>query len=254
MPDIPFYSSLKASYDRDGFVVISDFLELGELAELRDNLDRYVRDIVPTLPPTAAFYQDRSRPETLKQMQHMDCDPFFQRYTRQQKWVGLAQTLVGEPAACKSPEWFNKPPNTPHATPPHQDNFYFCLRPSNVVTIWLALDPIDEENGCLRYVAGSHLRGIRPHSASQVLGFSQAISNYTEDDRTHEVTVHLQPGDAVAHHGETIHRADPNRSTSRQRRAFAMVFQGASCQRDRLAYERYEQALQGQHAALGIGD
>ena len=30
----------------------------------------------------------------------------------------------------------------------------------DVLTIWLALDPVDEQNGCLRYVAGSHRRGI----------------------------------------------------------------------------------------------
>jgi hypothetical protein len=31
-----------------------------------------------------------------------------------------------------------------------------------------------------------------------------------------------------------------------------MVFKGESCQRDALAYDRYEQALKGQHEALGI--
>jgi len=40
-------------------------------------LDRYIRDVVPTLPDGDAFYQDRSRPETLKQMLHMGCDPYF---------------------------------------------------------------------------------------------------------------------------------------------------------------------------------
>ncbi len=243
---------LKSTYDRDGFVVVRQFLDEQELGRLRSNLDRYVREVVPKLPATAAFYQDRSRPETLKQMQHMDADPFFRDYTQESKWSGLALTLVGEPAVCTSPEWFNKPPGTEHATPPHQDNFYFCLRPANVVTIWLALDPVDEENGCLRYVAGSHLRGIRPHGASQVLGFSQAITDFSDRDEAQAVTVHLQPGDAVAHHGETIHRADANRSATRHRRAFAMVFKGVSCQRDTHAYDRYEQALRGQHQALGV--
>ena len=33
----------------------------------------------------------------------------------------------------------------------------------------------------------------------------------------------LQPGDLVAHHGETIHRADANASSDRQRRALGTV-------------------------------
>lgn len=254
MPNQPSIRETKSSYDRDGFVVVRQFLDERGLSELRANLDRYIRDIVPTLPATAAFYQDRSRADTLKQLQHMRGDSFFRAYTRHPQWSALAQALVGEPAACDSPEWFNKPPAAEHATPPHQDNFYFCLRPANVVTIWLALDPVDDENGCLRYVAGSHRRGIRAHGRSQVLGFSQAISDYSDQDEAQTVTVDLQPGDIVAHHGETIHRADANRSATRHRRALAMVFKGASCRRDAVAYARYEHALKGQHESLGISE
>ena len=80
----------------------------------------------------------------------------------------------------------------------------------------MALDPVDDENGCLRYVPGSHQRGFRPHNRSNVLGFSQGITDYGPDDLAHEMKIHLQPGDAVAHHGMTIHRAEPNRSQSRK--------------------------------------
>ncbi len=248
----PVTQQAKLAFDRDGYVVIREFLAEPEMAELQSHLERYIRDVVPTLPATAAFFQDPSRPETLKQMQHMDGDPFFREYTQHDKWVDLAATLLGEPAACASPEWFNKPPGTPHATPPHQDNSYFCLQPAQVVTLWLALDHVDEENGCLRYVRGSHRQGIRPHQASRVLGFSQAIHDFSDEEDAESIAVHLQPGDLVAHHGETIHRAEANRSTTRHRRAFAMVYKGASCRLDSEAYQRYQAALQGQHEALGI--
>mgnify|MGYP006292841371 CR=1 FL=1 len=65
------FADAKTSYDRDGFVVIRQFLDPASLAMLQGELDRYIRDVVPTLPETAAFYQDRAKPETLKQMQHM---------------------------------------------------------------------------------------------------------------------------------------------------------------------------------------
>ena len=226
------YLDLQPAYQRDGLVVVRQLLEAEALAELSGNLDRYIREVVPTLPPTAAFYQDRARPETLKQMQHMGVDPYFAQYPRHLKWTALAKALVGgEQVSCDAPEWFNKPPGTEHPTPPHQDNYYFCLAPPQVVTIWLALEKVDEQNGCLRYVRGSHTEGIRPHGLSQVLGFSQAITDYGEKDRALEVAVHLEPGDAVAHHGNTIHRADPNRSATRHRRAFATVYQGERCRR-----------------------
>lgn len=242
----------KPAYDRDGFVVVRGFLPPRELAELNAQLDRYIRDAVPTLPETAAFYLDRTRPETLKQLQHMTGDPYFAGYANHPRWSELARSLVGEVVESMGPEWFDKPPGFESPTPPHQDNYYFNLAPPNVVTIWLALDPVDDANGCLRYVAGSHRRGVRPHGRSAILGFSQGIVDYGENDRAGEEAIHLQPGDAVAHHGNTIHRADPNRTMDRHRRAFAMVFRGASCRRDEAAFARYQAAVKAQHAELGL--
>lgn len=243
---------IRERYVRDGFVVVRDFLPPDERAELEANLDRYVREVVPTLGDAHAFYVDRSRPETLKQLQHMDGDAYFRAYASHPRWLALARTLLGSEVGSQSVEWFDKPPGAPSPTPPHQDNYYFCLKPPDVVTIWLALDPVDDENGCLRYVAGSHEQGIRPHGRSNVLGFSQGILDHGPDDLAREVRIHLQPGDAVAHHGQTIHRADPNISRTRHRRAFAMVVRGIHCQRDEEAFARYRTALEQQHRTMGL--
>lgn len=246
------YESEQRDYAEHGFAVVRQFLPAEEFAELCGHLERYIRDVVPTLPDADAFYQDKSQPQTLKQMQRMGCDPYFRDYVRHPRWTALAEALIGEPVAADQPEWFNKPPGVHHVTPPHQDNYYFCLKPENVLTIWLALDPVDAENGCLRYVAGSHRHGFRRHARSQILGFSQGIVDYGPSDFTREVAVPLQPGDAVVHHGMTIHRADANLSPSRQRRSFALVFKGVSCQRDEAAFARYAAAAREQHQALGL--
>jgi phytanoyl-CoA hydroxylase len=247
------FEQYKSAYDRDGFVIVHQLLRPADFAELGANLDRYIREVVPTLPDSHAFHVDKSRPETLKQLQNMDVDAYFRGYTRQPRWLGLARTLIGEEVEAHGlSEWFNKPPGTQHPTPPHQDNYYFNLKPPNVLTIWMALDPVDGENGCLRYVAGSHRRGIRRHGRSDILGFSQGIVDYGPDDESREVCIHLQPGDVVVHHGETIHRADPNRSPTRHRRAFAMVFKGASCRRDEEAFARYLAAAKAQHEKMGL--
>lgn len=246
-------SGLRAEYDRQGFVVVRQFLPPDEFVELNLQLDRYIREVVPGLTAKQAFYHDRSRPETLKQMQHMvECDPFFRDYANHPAWNAAASDLLGEEVVCQGPEWFNKPPGIEHPTPPHQDNYYFNLAPPQVCTIWLALDAVDDDNGCLRYLPGSHLAGIRPHATSGVLGFSQGITDYGPDDLSREVRIHLQPGDATIHHGNTVHRAEPNRSVGRQRRAFAMVLKGVSCRRDEAGFARYQAALETQHQRLGV--
>ena len=245
------FQELKADFDRHGYVIVRGLLPPADFAELNRQLDRYVREVVPGLPGADAFYDaDRSRPETLKQLHRIDQDPFFAAYRNNPIWCSLAEALVGEEVTALSPEWFNKPPLSVKDTPPHQDNYYFCLNPCNVVTIWMALDAVDDENACLRYVPGSHLGPVRPHACSNVLGFSQSITDYGPLDASREVAIRLQPGDVTAHHGNLIHMAGANRSSTRHRRAFAFVYKGASCRRDEGAFERYRAAAKAQQEAL----
>ncbi len=244
---------LKQTFDRQGFVVVPSLLAAAEFERLQQELDRYIRDVVPGLPAADAFYDgDRADASRLKQLHRIDKDPFFAGYRGHPAWQKLAETLIGEAAMSESPEWFNKPPLSHQGTPPHQDNYYFCLEPPSVVTIWMALDAVDDENACLRDVPGSHLQGVRPHGRSTVLGFSQGIVDYSDADAGSEVAIHLQPGDVVAHHGNLIHRADPNRSATRHRRAFAMVFKGVSCRRDEQAFARYQADLKTQQSTLAV--
>ena len=243
---------LLQEYRQNGFVVVRQFLEAAALQELKDQLDRYIREVVPGLPADNAFYHDRDRPETLKQLNEMQDDPFFDEIRRRSPWVDLATRLLGEQAVAKHPQWFNKPPGIDHPTPPHQDNYYFCLDPDASITLWLAIDPVNQHNGCLRYLPGSHRGGLREHDASNVLGFSQGITDYGDEQKEREEEICCQPGDLVVHHGEMIHRADPNRTADQPRRAFAIVYRSESAKRDETAYLKYQERLSQQHQQMGL--
>lgn len=243
---------LRDQFDADGFVVVREFLPPDDFRWLNRELDRYIAEVVPALPATDAFYHDAMRPETLKQLVRIEQDRVFADYLRHPRWTSLAESLLGEPVCCTGAEWFNKPPSTEHVTPPHQDNFYFCFSPPQVLTMWLALDAVDAENGCLRYVRESHRRGIRPHGRTATLGFSQGITDYSDADYKAEVAVAATPNDVLIHHGNTIHRADANRSATRHRRSFALVFRGISAVRDDVAFDRYLEAARKQHQELGV--
>src|ERR1700744_1368552 len=58
----------KADFDRDGFVVLREFLSPPELAELQQELHRYLSAVVPNLPPKDVMYEDKQNPQTLKQL------------------------------------------------------------------------------------------------------------------------------------------------------------------------------------------
>lgn len=241
----------KPVFDRDGFVVIKGFYDAAKTREVADHLDRYVLETVPNIPPADAFYEVKGRPETLKQMQRVtDHDKWFDELRKRDDFTKLAAGLFGCAGVSQGVEWFNKPPRASSPTPPHQDGYYFMLQPNEALTMWFALDPIDTTNGCLRYVRGSHLRGLRPHARTQTLGFSQGITDFGPADVANETAIIAQPGDLLIHHGLTIHRADANTS-DRHRRALGLVFYSERAKQDRAALNAYHTNLMKDLAAVG---
>lgn len=218
---------VKTSFDRDGYVIVRDFVDAGEVEQITLEIDRFIADVVPRSGETLAFYEVLEQPETIMRLQKMhEHDEFFRELIHSDRFVGLAAELLDDEVVVKHLEWFNKPPRVGSVTPPHQDGFYFLLEPNEAITLWLALDDVDEGNGCMRYVRGSNRDGMRPHQRSNVIGFSQGINDYGQADREREIPILGAPGDLFAHHCMTIHRADANTS-ERPRAALGFVYDAA---------------------------
>jgi phytanoyl-CoA hydroxylase len=215
-----------------------------QLESLQTKLDQFIRDVVPAMPSEKVFFEDKKRPETLKQLQSLhDYDDYFAELFLEGSFPTLAARLLGDNVVPTNIQYFNKPPGLGQSTPAHQDGFYFKLAPCEALTMWLALDIVDEENGCLRYVRGSHRRGMRSHGRTKTLGFSQGITDFPrEEDLANERSVLAQPGDVIVHHAMTIHRADANRS-SRSRRALGFTYYAARAREDALVKEAYHAEL-----------
>jgi len=132
----------------------------------------------------------------------------------------LRQMLGGlEPLLCRD-QIFMKPPKHGSAKPYHQDNAYFRCEPADhVITAWVALDDVDESNGCLRYIDGSHLEPELPHKAVQGETY-----NMTPDpeliDLSRESLAIVKKGGVVFHHGNVLHTSHRNHS-DRWRRGYA---------------------------------
>lgn len=149
-----------------------------------------------------------------------------------------------EAAVPKNLQYFNKPPQTGKSTPAHQDGFYFMLEPCVALTLWMPLDHVDEENGCVRYGRGSHKAGLREHERTQTLGFSQGINYYpTEEELQNEVACPASPGDLLFHDALTIHRAGSNLSLNRTRRALGFIYYSALAEENVEAHRAYQSKL-----------
>ncbi len=238
-------------FKEDGFVAVPKFCNQVELSAIGSALAHFIDVRVAQLPPEEVFYEDKANRDSLKQIQRMhEHSDFFGEFFNG-KPKALAAELLEEPVIGKNLQFFNKPPGISQATPAHQDGNYFMLHPCHAVTMWMALDTVDEENGCVRYLRGSHLDGMRHHERTQTLGFSQGIVDYGKNESREEVPCPAKPGDLLAHHAMTVHRADANASPTRTRRALGFIFYGESAREDKFAHQAYQKKLADEMSALG---
>jgi hypothetical protein len=138
--------------------------------------------------------------------------------------VAIAQQVIGRNVA----HWFNQfvtklPDGGSGKTvfPWHQDDGYAAITPPTNITIWIALDDVDEENGCVWVLPRSHQMGLLPH------GSASADSWYLEVQVEGEgVPAVLKAGEAVVFTGLTLHRSLLNQSRL-PRRAFFIEYADA---------------------------
>jgi ectoine hydroxylase-related dioxygenase (phytanoyl-CoA dioxygenase family) len=128
-----------------------------------------------------------------------------------------------------------KEPGTENPTYWHQDQPYFNFAGEDFVSLWIPIDPADEQNGTMRFAKGSHLWGKQFHPVRIGLG---EIVDEAEDfdgpapdidanlDEYDVLSWNLSPGDCLAFHGKMLHAAYPNSSKDSRRRALALRLTG----------------------------
>jgi len=177
------------------------------------------------LPDTASMYLDKDRPETIFRLQSTENhDEYFKSLYNDRRFVNLANTLLDDDVVTISMQWFNKPAREGKETPPHQDGFYWQLEPNEALTMWLAPDVVDEENGCIRYLPRSHKRDFRVHQPSGTASFSQGVTDYGDADYEVEHPIPAVPGDMTVHLAMIVHQPDPNTSENKSRQALGFVY------------------------------
>lgn len=246
-------AALKEEFDVNGFVHVRGFMPVQEVDEWAGRFDRFVAEVVPTLPRSQAMFEDYDDPSTLKQiMQLHQEDEKFGELLYDPRLMELTSTLLDDEVVPQSTEAFIKAPFKGKPTPAHQDGYYFCLNPNEAVTVWMPIGNIDAGNGALCYIKGSHKNGIIAHDSSGVLGFSQGL-NSDSMVQGEEVICAVEKGDILVHHSRTIHYAAGN-SSPRPRRSLGLVYYAVKAKEDPALREAYNISLKSQQAKLGVSD
>lgn len=131
--------------------------------------------------------------------------------------VDYVSDLLGDNVIGWGAHFFCKMPGDGKAVAWHQDASYWPLTPSKAVTVWLAIDDADEENACMKFIAGSHHHGhmtYRPSDSADHNVLNQSIDNAEQYGEV--VSNPLPAGWASIHADLLLHGSDVNNSNRRR--------------------------------------
>lgn len=174
----------------------------------------------------------------------------FLDYARNPDILDMVEQLIGPDIALWNMSFFAKPAFNGKRTPWHQDGDYWPIRPLATCTVWIAVDDATRENGCMRFLPGSHRRKqVRPHVTRNdpALTLQQELVA-DEVDEEAAVDVELEAGQISLHDVYLAHGSAENRS-DRPRRGMTLRLMPTTSLYDREEAARMQAARGGRSLA-----
>ncbi|GCE24099.1 phytanoyl-CoA dioxygenase family protein [Dictyobacter kobayashii] len=145
-------------------------------------------------------------------------DPRLLEFLLGDEVLDLVEPIIGPNILLWSSHFICKDPYTGRSTPWHEDSAYWNGRVDNydkIITVWLALDRSNEENGCMRVIPGSHVNGFSDYEPVDV-GSNTFDSQIKNVDASRAVSFELEPGECSLHDSRIMHGAQANTSQYRR--------------------------------------
>jgi len=244
------------AYDRDGFLVIENFVEAQACDRLCARAEELVRDFDPeglvsifsTHEQTRtsddyflesgdkirfffeenAFHPDgtlrQSKERSINKIGHAlhDLDPVFDKFSRTPEIKELVSDLgIDDPLLLQSMYIFKQPRIGGEVTC-HHDATFLYTEPLLLVGLWFALEDATIDNGCLWAIPGGHKLGLK----SRFVRAEGGGTRFEVIDDTIWPEEKLQPlevkkGTVIVLHGLLPHLSRENRS-SKSRHAYTL--------------------------------
>jgi len=232
------------TFRRDGYLVVRGLVSKEHVAEmLRHTEDlMYGRIELPGVEPPApnSTLLEMEKRILRIHMLHREVE-IWERYLLHPRVLDVVQALTGPDVLAMQTMMFIKGPGQ-GGQGFHQDTYYIPTFPDSLLGAWIALDPADTENGCLRMATGSQAEPIYPPTSGY--GFGDwgladiptvsgvgANSNIDDDPKNElkpvaakyadrEVPAIMEPGDVAFFGGHILHRSFTNITANRTRRSF----------------------------------
>ena len=219
--------TLTEQFENDGYLVVREALPDSVLQPIRDlisrNVDAHARELqakgeIDSVHAGASFgrrlallYRDSE--SRMRSWNTFLFSPELYELVRHAALLDALQPLLGEEISFNGDYHLRPklPGSTYTAFPLHQDSQYYGPETGHllVISVWIPLVDVDERNGCLWLIPGSHKWGLLPGARR---ADQNMVSFEDVEQRGTPVPEPMRCGDFLAFHNLTFHGSKVNRS------------------------------------------
>jgi len=193
------------SYNTHGYIAPIDAYSADEILDLRSYFDQL---LAATVAAGGNSYSISTA--------HLKHGRVYDMLTNT-KTVDCVADLLGDDVIAWGSHFFCKMPGDGKAVAWHQDASYWPLSPSQAVTVWLAIDDADIENGCMKFIAGSQEFGHVTYREADSADHSVLGQTVENPEQYGDVVVdELRAGQVSIHNDLLLHGSDANDSNRRR--------------------------------------
>lgn len=205
---------LKEQFAEKGYIMVEGLFSQQEVKNLKEEVARVLDEI-----------KQEKGDEAVKHGVYVgmaSASPLFRKAAMQPDLVSALKQIIGDQVIFLSDKVVFKNSQVDFGSPWHQDYSYWGG--SHKFSVWIALDDATRENGCLRILPGSHLKGALRHGEGDFDGNGFSIRLDEADiNAEHIVDLPVLRGTAVIFHDLLLHSSHKN-SSGKDRLALISTF------------------------------
>ena len=227
-PSVALSDDQIASFRQEGYLALPPIISEEDVAELREIIiGLFARKA--GLDQGAYFNfagaeEDKDAPNIPQIVAPQNFAARLRKSSFRRNADAIAKQLLGPRAVFHIDHTLCKPAHDGASTPWHQDEAFKDPRfDYREISFWMPLQPVDEVNGCMTFLPGSHQRGIYTHRTPGDDPRVHALECADGFDLADAVSCPLPAGGCTLHTGRTLHGAGPNRSDA-PRYAYVLIF------------------------------
>lgn len=201
-------------YRENGYLMVENAVTPDQLARMRQLTLELIEGSRTITESNDVYDLDEGhsaeQPRLTRIKQPHKQDPFYWEVLRNSGITSVINTLLGPDTAVQNIKLNTKAPGGGAAVEWHQDWAFYPHTNDDMLACGLMLEDVDEANGPLQVIPGSHRGPILAHTNRDGVFCGAVDPDDPDFDLDKAVTLTGKAGSMTVHHARTLHGSAPN--------------------------------------------